>query len=414
MADFLTAFWQSLTMMAPYLLFGFLVAGVLAIFISPQSVERHLGGRGFLAVLKATLFGIPLPLCSCGVLPVTAALRRHKAGKGAATAFLLSTPQTGFDSIFVTFGMLGTLFAVVRPLGALVSGLLGGMAINLFDTEENARDSAAPPCTEDCCGTSERPGGWLLTVLRHGFVTLPRDIARPMLTGLIAAGLIAWLIPEGYLYDLLGAGLRPKLIMMLIGIPSYVCATASVPVAAALIAKGVSPGAALVFLMTGPATHITALTTVWKILGRRSTLIYLGVIATVSILAGTLLDAIYIARATLPAPEMAHLIPAPINAGAAIILLAILLKAAWPQRPRAGTRGAERTAAKLILRVRGMSCRHCADLIQGTLLQQPGVEAALVDWTSGRAEVSGKDLDPDLLRSRIKELGYDAEPAPPV
>ena len=150
-------FWLVLGQMAPYLLFGFLVAGVLSVLVRPEFVERHLGGRGIWAVLKASAFGVPLPLCSCGVIPVAASIRRHGASKGATTAFLISTPQTGVDSILATFGLLGPVFAVYRPLAALVSGLLGGAVVS---AAENGAEAPGPSekCQDACCAPGAKRG----------------------------------------------------------------------------------------------------------------------------------------------------------------------------------------------------------------------------------------------------------------
>lgn len=329
MTVFLLTLWNILCEMAPYLLFGFLVAGILSVVISPQSVERHLGRKGIWPVVKATLFGIPLPLCSCGVIPVAASLRRHKAGKGSVVAFLLSTPQTGVDSILVTLSLLGPVFAVFRPLAALLSGLIGGFLTNLFDSGDKEEMETLTKCEEECCVVKSRPQGRIRRALHYGFVTLPRDIARPMLAGLVVAGVISWLVPPDFFAKALGTGLVPKLVMMLAGIPVYVCATASVPIAAALIAKGISPGAALVFLMTGPATNAAALAIIWKMLGRQSTMVYLGTIAVLSILFGVLLDSIFTITGVSPEPGMPWMLPGFVKTAAAVVLLAILLVAAF-------------------------------------------------------------------------------------
>lgn len=335
--DMLSEFWVTLTEMAPYLLFGFLVAGVLSVFVSTEFVERHLGGRGMLSVLKASILGVPLPLCSCGVIPVAASLRRHGASRGATVAFLLSTPQTGVDSIMVTFGLLGPVFAVFRPLAALLTGVAGGW---LVDAADRRPDTGEPPvvCTDECC--ARRAGeGRLRRLLRYGFVTLPRDIGRAMIVGLVIAGLITAAIPDDFFAGALGTGIGAMFLMMLIGIPVYVCATASVPVAAALIAKGVSPGVALVFLVTGPATNAAAITTLWKVLGRRTALIYLGSVAAAALISGLLLDYIFVAQG-IEACRGAHwMLPASLKAASAVVLLVVL--GAGLRRPHRHAAGEE-------------------------------------------------------------------------
>jgi len=277
--------------MSPYLLFGFLVAGVMAMFVSRRMVERHLGGSGVMPIFKASLFGVPLPLCSCGVIPVSMSLHKQGASKGATVAFLLSTPQTGVDSILVTYSLLGPVFAIFRPIAALVTGFVGGVLVNVFGASPEAagrRLEGKDPQPDPVVPLGRRIVGGL----KHGFVTLPRNIGRPLLIGLAVAGVISALVPDDFFADRLGKGLPAMLVMMLIGIPIYVCASASVPVAAALILKGLSPGAALVFLMTGPATNAAGLATIWNTLGRRTAILYLATVAVCSLLGGLLLDAV--------------------------------------------------------------------------------------------------------------------------
>jgi uncharacterized membrane protein YraQ (UPF0718 family) len=283
----LLAFWGTIAEMSPYLLFGFLMAGVLSVLVSRAFVARHLGGRGFWPVIKASLFGVPLPLCSCSVIPVSMSLYQRGASRGATTAFLLSTPQTGVDSLFVTYSLLGPFMALYRPVVAFITGVLGGGLAAVLDTGDSApdREARSPGC---CCAgetsTSWR-AGW-----QHAFVTLPRDIGKPLLLGLVIAATLSVAVPENFFADTLGTGLGAMLVMMVLGIPLYVCATASVPVAAALILKGVTPGAALVFLVTGPATNAAGLAILWRTLGRRTALVYLGTVAVCALAGGLLFD----------------------------------------------------------------------------------------------------------------------------
>ena len=252
----LLAIWGTLCEMAPYLLLGFLVAGLLSVFISPEIVERHLGGRGMWPVVKAALLGVPLPLCSCGVIPVAASLRRHGASRGATTAFLLSTPQTGVDSIVVTYSLMGGLFALIRPVAAFITGLVVGWFVDVLTAHNYGKPVVPPlPCTEACCAPTARPKNNILRALHYGFFVLPRGIGNALIVGLLVSGVIAAFVPDDFFAGVFGTGIVGMLIMMAIGIPLYVCATGSIPVAAALMMKGVSPGAALVFLMTGPATN---------------------------------------------------------------------------------------------------------------------------------------------------------------
>ena len=299
--DVMRQSWLVLGDMAPYLLFGFAMAGLMSVAVSPDWVERHLGGRGFRPVVKAALWGIPLPLCSCSVVPVAASMRRHGAGRAATTAFLLTTPQTGIDSIAVTYAMLGPVFAVFRPVAALVSGMLGG-ALVLFlgpgrrngNGNTLADDSDLAPCTEACCDKSLPAQNFIVRAARYGLVTLPRDLAVPFLLGVVVAGAVTALMPEQSLKPSLGNGIVPILLLMAAGIPVYVCATASVPIAAGLIYLGASPGAALAFLIVGPATNPATFTTLWKVLGRRTALLYLATVAASAVICGLTLNAIFL------------------------------------------------------------------------------------------------------------------------
>ncbi len=401
--------WLTTAEMAPYLLFGFLVAGILSVFVSPELVERHLGGRGLWPVTKASLFGIPLPLCSCGVIPVGASLRRHGASRGATTSFLISTPQTGVDSILVTYSLLGPVITIFRPIAALLSGLLGGVLASAFGESRTPSAEAAEDSCNDGCDDVPQDGPRLLRALRYGFLTLPQDIARALIVGLVIAGVISALVPDDFFAGMLGGGFTPLLLMLLLGIPVYVCATGSVPIAAALLLKGVSPGAALVFLMTGPATNAATITTIWKVLGKRTAMIYLGTVAGTALLTGALLDvAIDSIDARVGMAEHSML-PHWIDTASAIILLALLgyaLLARW--RGRTQGEDAMPEGELLKLKVSGMNCNHCVGSVTRALSEADGVESAEVDLASGEARVHGRGLDDAALIEKIKALGFEA------
>jgi len=306
-----------LTQAAPYLLFGYLVAGLLSVFLNRyQSINALLGAPGHRPVYLATLFGIPMPLCSCSVLPAALALRKQGVSKGATASFLISVPETDIISIVLTYALLGPLYAVFRPLAALVTAITTGLVVNRIDTwdekrrppegaAETAEGSSGSPGAGECCegsasGGSESgappgvPGkaGWLRRALRFGFVEMFDDIMVQLLIGILIAGaVVAWL-PGWGLKDAIGGSPVTYLIMLAVGIPVYVCATASTPLAVGLIAGGVSPGAALVFLLAGPATNVASLIVLNNQFGRRVLAGYLGGIAVVSVLMGLILDAI--------------------------------------------------------------------------------------------------------------------------
>ncbi|UCC21847.1 MAG: permease [Planctomycetota bacterium] len=316
-------FWGYVAEMSPYLLFGFFVAGLLSVLVSQEFVERHLGGGGVWPLVKASLFGVPLPLCSCGVIPVTVSLHKHGASKGSAISFLLSTPQTGVDSIFVTLSLLGPLFAVFRPVAAFVTGIVGGGLVNLFGGGGKGQGEGPGKCTDACCG-GEGGGKKIRRGLKYGFVELPRDIGKAMLVGLAVAALISVLVPEGYFAEKLGTGIFAMVVMMFLGIPVYVCATASVPVAAALIMKGLTPGAALVFLMTGPATNAASFATIWKSLGKGTAIIYLCTVGGCALVCGILLDWIGGGAASEIVNRPGWMLPAVVKYVSAVALLGVL------------------------------------------------------------------------------------------
>ena len=404
-------FWEVLSQMAPFLLFGFLVAGVLSVLIKPESVERHLGGRGLWQVLKAAAVGVPLPLCSCGVIPVAASLRRHGASRGATTAFLISTPQDGVDSILVSFSLLGAPFAIFRPIVALISGVIGGSIVTLFHDVPQEETHERADCTDDCCNTER--GGRLVRILRYGFVSLPADIGRSLLIGLIIAALLTAIIPVNYISDHLGRGVVAILVMMMLGVPVYVCATASIPIAAALVVQGgVSPGAALAFLMTGPATNAATIATIWKTMGHKTAVVYLLTVAATALAAGLAMDYLFQVQGIKAVPGM------DMGRGGwmmwfryacAVALLGVLF---WPMLQslisRLARPGRLREARPLTLHIDGMTCNHCAAGVRHALQACSGVTDVRVSLEEGTAHVTGADLDGDALCAAVHAVGYQS------
>ncbi len=430
----LAASWAMLVEMAPYLLLGFTMAGLLSVLISPRWVERHLGNRGLGQVFKASLFGVPLPLCSCGVIPVGASLRQHGAGKGATTAFMLSTPQTGVDSIAVTYALLGPFLAVVRPIAALLTGFLGGSLVYAVDRngdDQIAGEGSAASCSSGsgCCDSDlDSQSKTLFDGLHYGLVTLPRDIGRALVVGILLSGLISALIEPHALEAYLGGGIWPMLAAMVVGIPLYVCATASTPIALSLIHAGLSPGAALVFLITGPATNGATLTTLWRVLGKRSVAIFLATVAVGALATGITVDALVASEVVGPSA----MVPAAVSEaavhehhggetgfglwfgrGCAVLLILLLINALWPQ-PQPMDRGDLKmitmpNAEVLELAVAGMRCNGCVESVQRALDESPGVDDAKVDLSTGRAKVRGSGFDRSLLAEKIRALGFDVD-----
>lgn len=273
--------WATLQMMAPYLLLGFLLSGILSVVLPVSLVKRHLARKGKASVVKSALMGVPLPLCSCGVLPVATWIRRHGASKGATGSFLLATPQTGVDEFLVALGMLGLGFALFTPVAALVSGVILGLILNRFHDEpvvvdeEEVSDAPKPPVP--------------VRIFRHGFVTIAGDIAVPLSIGIFMSGLLSAFV-DPHSFSEIGDGLIAKLIVVAAATPLYVCATASVPIGASMLVAGLSPGTVFVFLMAGPATNAATFTTISKLLGRREALTYLFSAIALAVLMGYLLD----------------------------------------------------------------------------------------------------------------------------
>ncbi len=288
-----------------YILFGLLISGLLHMFLSPSSVARHFSKGRFRSVFKASLLGIPIPLCSCGVLPAAVTLRKQGANRGATTAFLISTPESGIDSIAITYALLDPVMTVARPVAAFVTAAAAGITENLISYNDGGNpvdpDLSCPVdacCDGQDCSPEEHQhhhafAQKIMAGFRFAFTEVWADMAGWFLIGLVLAGLITAAIPEDLITRYLGGGLPAMLLMLTVGIPLYICATASTPIAAALILKGISPGAALVFLMAGPATNITSLTVLLGTLGKRATAIYLATIALSSVLFGLAVDQIY-------------------------------------------------------------------------------------------------------------------------
>lgn len=281
---------------AVYLLAGFALAGLLHVVLSRNRwITRALASAGSRSVFLAALFGLPLPLCSCSVLPAALTIRRGGASKGATASFLISVPETDVVSILLTYALLGPFIAVYRPVAALVTAIATGLAIDRIGSGSGlgngGNGSVASDPTLSESGENER-GHWMFRALRYGFVEVFDDIILQLIAGIVVAGaLVSWL-PEGALERFVGGSPAGYLIMLAIGIPAYVCAAASTPVAVGMIMAGVSPGAAMVFLLAGPATNIASVLVLGKHFGKRLLALYLGCIGGLSIAAGVVLDRI--------------------------------------------------------------------------------------------------------------------------
>ena len=293
--------------MSPYLLLGFLLAGLMHAFIPGMVYSRYLSGHGFRSVLYGALFGIPLPLCSCGVIPTAMSLRKEGASKGATVSFLIATPETGVDSIIATYSLLGLPFALIRPIAACCNALMGGMLVNAFADEKEGREISEEDTKSCCChhegqlGVAEVKGqkskvkglsmvNKLKEALQFGFVEMMGDIGKWLVIGLIIAGLITVFVPDSFFTIFKGSTLMSMLLVLCIAIPMYICATGSIPIAVALMLKGLTPGAALVLLMAGPACNMASILVINKVLGRKTLFVYLFSIITMAICWGCIVD----------------------------------------------------------------------------------------------------------------------------
>jgi len=391
--------------MSPYLLLGFLIAGILSVVISPTSVEKNLGGKGLFPIVKASLFGIPLPLCSCGVIPVATSLYKHGANKSATTSFLISTPQTGIDSILVTYSLLGPIFAIFRPIAALLAGIIGGLAVEIAD---NGSEPNVKPSTQ----VIDNNKSFFTRIYEYGFISLPQDIGKPLILGIMVAAMISMVVPDDFFASYFDNEFMGLIIMMFAGIPIYVCATASVPIALALMIKGLSPGGAFVFLMTGPATNAATISTVWKILGKKTAFIYLLAVSGSSLVAGFFIN-LFSSEIGSHIHNHDHwMMPVWLQIVSSVLLLIILanslLRLYFPTMFM-GNEIVERNEADLVVSVGGMTCNHCVNSVSNAISEVTNVEDVDVDLGSGETKINGNNINIDEVVKAITSSGYSAE-----
>lgn len=443
--------------MAPYLLLGFLFAGVLHAFVPKTMYHRYLGRNNTGSVLCAILFGVPLPLCSCGVIPTAVGMRKEGASKGATTAFLIATPQTGIDSILATYSVFGWGFALLRPLVAMITGLIGGLATNAVEGRDAAAESAAAESALRPASAPKTLRRRCLEALDYGFTDMLMDIGQWLVVGIVLAGLITIFVPDDFFLSYGGHSLLNMLLVLLIACPMYVCATGSIPIAAALMLKGLSPGAALVFLMAGPATNMASIMVLGKTLGRKSLAAYLVSIVTGAILFGLAVDTL------LPAEwfsgVMAHSLHSACchteatpwwQVASTVLLVALMVRALFLRHHGHGCHCGEEhdgchcghdgeccsnggdchcnegechcndddchcngnhahtAPGSVRLKVTGMMCNHCRAHVEEALTAVEGAEHVSVDLGSGVAVVEGH-ADAAALIAAVEKCGYNCE-----
>ena len=409
MKEYIMPLLNMLGEMAPYLLLGFLLAGVLHAFVPRRIYSTYLAGNGFRSVAAAALFGIPLPLCSCGVIPTAMSMRREGASKAATVSFLISTPQTGVDSIAATASLLGGGFAVLRPVVALITALFGGLLTGATDRGD---DTAAAAQASSCAARPTTFAGRCREALRYGFSEMIEDIGGHLLVGLVIAGAIAVFLPDGFFTIFADRPLVNMLAVLLISVPMYICATGSVPIAAALMLKGLTPGAALVLLMAGPATNMAAIMVINKVLGRRTLLTYLAVIIGGAIGFGCVVDYL------LPAGWFAVGEGSGVAAcchedmmpwwkwGCSAVLMALLAAALLKRYFVKKSNTTE--DMETVFKVKGMTCSHCKANVERAAAAVDGVTLAEADPASGTLHVEGTATREAVIAA-VTAAGYDCE-----
>ncbi|MBP47024.1 MAG: hypothetical protein CMH53_03715 [Myxococcales bacterium] len=396
--------WSVTCALAPWVLLGAVVAGALHGLFAPGFIERHLRGR--FGVVKAVLLGVPLPLCSCGVIPAGLGLKESGASDGAAVGFLTATPQTGVDSVLVSAGMLGVPFALFKVIAALVTGLISGWWVDLKASSTQRISVPDQP----------KPRPTARQMVEHALEMLRMVWGWLVIGVVVSAALSTWLPNEG----LTGYGLDSPWVAMVaalsLSLPLYVCATASVPIAAALVQAGLPLGAALVFLMAGPATNVATLGAVGRTFGRRTLFIYVTTIVVGSVAFGLVFDAnfaqSFVSDITVHAHEQtSHWW---IDASAVVLLVMLSwfayesLQATISQR--LGSR--RQSALTVEVRVQGMTCGGCSSRLERALNKSEGVDSASVVLDEAKAIVSGR-LSVEQVSAIIESAGFEALSQPP-
>jgi len=393
--------WNLFMAMSAYLVFGFLVAGIVRIFLKPEKIFKHLGNRGFSSILKAVLFGVPLPLCSCGVLPPAAGLYKSGAGKGATLAFLISTPTTGIDSILATYGLMGGIFMLFRILASVVIGFVAGIISDIFSGKQDRSVIKQVPAVNE-----RLSGAWIKEVLRYGFGEIYQSTARWIFLGVIMGGLISYLVPEQILSMYSSNRWMTYLIMLVVGLPLYVCATGSIPIAASLAAKGISPGACLVFLIAGPATNTVTMFFVGKTLGKKQLAIYLGSIVIGAVLFGLLLDKLSFSFnvGIHPLHHSHNKLMETLSLMSSLILIGVFFVSIFNQTKTKFLKTKGNFC--FVYKVPDISCQGCVRNIKNILLSENGIRSVKVDIKNKQVRICADFNDQKKLKQLLAQAGY--------
>lgn len=399
--------------MSPYLLLGFLIAGIMHAYIPATYFNKYISAHNFRSSAYATLFGIPLPLCSCGVIPTAMSLHKEGASKPAVTSFLIATPQTGVDSIIATYSLMGWPFAIVRPIAAIITALLGGCIACMTQKEEKEQES------QQLKQTKTANGNKLKIALEYAFVEMLGDIGKWLILGLIVAGLISIFVPNDAFAIFQNNTLASMLLVLCISIPMYMCATGSIPIAVMLIMKGLTPGAGLVLLMAGPACNIASILVVRKVLGAKALFTYLSSIIIGAIAFGCLIDylqfnnivnftgALTMGKTCCVAEDSIFSIFCSI-----ILLLLIINSLILPKIGRSFhfySKSSLISNTDKTIHILGMNCIHCKNAAEKALMRVNGVESVEIDLESGEAKIVGQAADNDL-RAALEAVGFEMQP----
>ena len=400
--DFINEVSNLFVEIAPYLILGFIVSGLLYMFTSKEMITKNVGTPGFMSVLKASILGVPMPLCSCGVIPVSTSMYKRGATKGATLSFLISTPQTGVDSILLTLNQMGPQFAIIRPIVALITGVIGGMfgdliSDNDYKSTANVKHKHEPKS--------------LLDGLKYSFITLPQDVIKPLIKGIIISGFISILLPNDFFASYNLTGITAMIIIAIASVPIYVCATASVPIAMMLISKGLEPGAAFVFLMAGPATNAATISVIINSLGKKIVYVYISVIFISSIIFGLLINA-FLDPNSLPmnmhhghSHNMIWNIFSQLSVSGMIIITVYTLFSQFKGQSKNDISNLNQSVDLSII-IKGMTCNHCKETATEAINSCHGVEDASIDLESGEALINGTNLDEKEIIKSINSVGF--------
>jgi uncharacterized membrane protein YraQ (UPF0718 family)/copper chaperone CopZ len=394
---------------SPYLILGFLFAGLLHTLLGEKYIKKHFARSGIWSTMKAAIFGIPLPVCSCAVIPLAESLRKDGASKSATMAFLVSTPSSGVDSILATYALMGPVYAIFRPIASFLSGILVGIVTH-FKGGEKEHNSAG----QEVSDTNKNTKKSLKEIFVYGFKVIPAEISKWLIIGVVIGGAISALVPADFgAKYLLGSPLLNYVVILLISIPLYVCATGSIPIAAALITKGVMPGAALALLIAGPATNSVTISFVYKRMGKRVTFFYVLSIILVSVVSGLIFDAIWRnigGQVDLVTAGGEHL-PHSIKIICAIAMVLIFLNSKYDlsrlfkRFKRGKITAGENPHTLHTIKVPDMTCQHCKMTITDALTEMPGIRSVSIDLNTREVSVEAA-LDRQAIVDRIRQKGY--------